>query len=151
MIKVGVALPQMATGLDAGRMREWCAGIDDGPFSSVSAGERITFHNLDGFTLCSAAAALTERVRVLVNVAVLPWHAPALVAKELASLDVVSNGRVEVAVGRDVAVRLHGVEQAVGGEFVVRMEISVPASARRGGGFAGHGVEQGGVDQGNHE
>jgi alkanesulfonate monooxygenase SsuD/methylene tetrahydromethanopterin reductase-like flavin-dependent oxidoreductase (luciferase family) len=73
--------------------------VDQGPFSSISAGERITFHNLDGFTLCSAAAAITERVRILVNVAVLPWHAPALVAKELASMDVVSGGRVEVAVG----------------------------------------------------
>ena len=96
---VGVALPQMATGLDRDRLLAWCRGIDDGPFSSVSAGERITFHNLDGFTLCSAAAAVTSRVRVLVNVAVLPWHAPALVAKELASMDVVSGGRVEVAVG----------------------------------------------------
>jgi len=96
---VGVALPQMATGLDRERLLAWCRGIDGGPFSSVSAGERVTFHNLDGFTLCSAAAGLTERVRILVNVAVLPWHAPALVAKELASMDVVSGGRVEVAVG----------------------------------------------------
>lgn len=98
-MSVGVALPQMATGLDRDRLVAWCRGIDDGPFSSVSAGERITFHNLDGFTLCSAAAALTTRVRVLVNVVVLPWHAPAMVAKELASLDVVSGGRVDVAVG----------------------------------------------------
>ena len=96
---VGVALPQMAAGLDRERLSAWCRGIDQGPFSSVSAGERITFHNLDGFTLCSAAAALTERVRVLVNVVVLPWHAPAMVAKELASIDVVSDGRVDVAVG----------------------------------------------------
>lgn len=96
---VGVALPQMAEGLDRDRLRAWCRGVDEGPFSSLSAGERITFHNLDGFTLCTAAAALTERVRILVNVAVLPWHAPALVAKELASMDVVSGGRVEVAVG----------------------------------------------------
>lgn len=96
---VGVALPQMAPGLDRRRVLDWCRGIDAGPFSSVSAGERITFHNLDGFTLCSAAAALTERVRVLVNVVVLPWHATALVAKELASLDVLSGGRVDVAVG----------------------------------------------------
>ena len=84
---VGVALPQMATGLDRGRLLDWCRIVDQGPFSSISAGERITFHNLDGFTLCSAAAAITERVRILVNVAVLPWHAPALVAKELASMD----------------------------------------------------------------
>jgi alkanesulfonate monooxygenase SsuD/methylene tetrahydromethanopterin reductase-like flavin-dependent oxidoreductase (luciferase family) len=96
---VGVALPQMARGLDRAGLIAWCRGIDDGPFSSISAGERITFHNLDRFTLCSAAAALTERVRVFVNVVVLPWHASAMVAKELASIDVVSGGRCEVAVG----------------------------------------------------
>jgi alkanesulfonate monooxygenase SsuD/methylene tetrahydromethanopterin reductase-like flavin-dependent oxidoreductase (luciferase family) len=98
-MSVGVALPQMARGLDRSAFLAWCRGVDEGPFSSLSAGERITFHNLDGFTLCAAAAALTDNVRILVNVVVLPWHAPALVAKELASIDVVSGGRVEVAVG----------------------------------------------------
>lgn len=99
MIDIGVALPQMATGLDAGRVREWCAGIDEGPFSSVSAGERITFHNLEGLTACAAAAVLTRRVRVMANVVVLPWHRPAMVAKQLATIDVLSDGRFEVAVG----------------------------------------------------
>lgn len=98
-MEVGVALPQMAQGLDRARVRAWCEAIDAGPFSSVSAGERITFHNLEGITLCTAAAAFTERARVLFNVAVLPWHATALVAKQIASMDVLSDGRVEVAVG----------------------------------------------------
>ena len=99
MIDVGVALPQMATGLDRGRFREWCAGIDDGPFVSVSAGERITFHNLEGITACAAAAVLTSRVRVLANVIVLPWHRTPLIAKQLATIDVLSGGRLDVAVG----------------------------------------------------
>ena len=96
---VGVALPQMAHGLDRDRFLTWCAGIDDGPFSSVSAGERITFHNLEGLSACAAAAAATQRVRVLVNVVVLPWHPVAMVAKQLATIDVLSGGRLEVAVG----------------------------------------------------
>jgi len=98
-VDVGVALPQMATGLDGAAVRAWCRGIDDGPFSSVSAGERITFHNLEGLSLCAAAAAITERVRVMVNVVVLPWHAPAMVAKQLATIDVLAGGRLDVAVG----------------------------------------------------
>ena len=98
-MEVGVALPQMAEGLNGSAVRTWCSGIDAGPFSSVSAGERITFHNLEGLALCSAAAALTERVRVLANVVVLPWHATAMVAKQLATIDVLSGGRLEVAVG----------------------------------------------------
>jgi len=99
VVDVGVALPQMATGLDGTAVRQWCAGIDAGPFSSISAGERITFHNLEGLSLCAAAAALTERVQVLVNVVVLPWHPVAMVAKQLATIDVVSGGRLAVAVG----------------------------------------------------
>lgn len=98
-LEVGIALPQMAVGLDRDRILAWCRGIDEGPFSSVSAGERITFDNLDGHTLNTAAAALTERVRVLFNVVVAPWHQPAMLAQQLASLDVLSGGRLEVAVG----------------------------------------------------
>ena len=96
---VGLALPQMTVGLDRDRILAWCRAVDDGPFSSISAGERITYDNLDGFTLCAAAAAVTERVRILVNAVILPWHAPALIATQLASIDVLSGGRLEVAVG----------------------------------------------------
>lgn len=96
---VGLAFPQMTPDLDRDRVRAWCRAVDEGPFSSLSAGERIAFDNLDGFTLCTAAAALTDRVRIGFNVVVAPWHAPALLAKELASIDVLSGGRVDVAVG----------------------------------------------------
>ncbi|HMS88824.1 MAG TPA: LLM class flavin-dependent oxidoreductase [Acidimicrobiales bacterium] len=98
-MEIGLALPQMTAGLDRDRIRAWCRAIDDGPFSSVSAGERITFDNLDGRTLLAAAAALTDRVRIFFNLVVAPWHPPALLAKELASLDVLSQGRVDVALG----------------------------------------------------
>ena len=96
---VGLAFPQMTPDLDRDRVRAWCRAVDEGPFSSISAGERIAFDNLDGFTLCTAAAALTDRVRVGFNVVVAPWHAPAMLAKELASIDVLSGGRLDVAVG----------------------------------------------------
>ena len=56
---VGLAFPQMTPDLDRDRVRAWCRSVDEGPFSSISAGERIAFDNLDGFTLCTAAAALT--------------------------------------------------------------------------------------------
>jgi alkanesulfonate monooxygenase SsuD/methylene tetrahydromethanopterin reductase-like flavin-dependent oxidoreductase (luciferase family) len=98
-MEVGVAIPQMAQGLDHDSFEAWCRGIDDGPFSSVSAGERITYHNVEGLTACAAAAALTERVRVFANLLVLPWHAPAMVTKELLTIDVLSNGRLEIGVG----------------------------------------------------
>lgn len=98
-MEIGLAFPQMTPDLDRDRVRAWCRAVDDGPFSSISAGERIAFDNLDAFTLCAAAAALTDRVRILFNVIVAPWHEPAMLAKQTLSIDAVSGGRVEVAVG----------------------------------------------------
>ena len=94
-----MALPTMASGYTRGTTVNWCRGIDDGPFSSVSCGERITFHNQEMIVTNAAAAALTERVRVFVNVAVGPMHPAGVLAKQLATLDVLTDGRLTVGLG----------------------------------------------------
>ena len=96
---IGIALPTMATGFTRSTFTEWCRGIDEGPYSSISAGERITFHNPELLVTNTAAAALTERVEVVTNIAVLPLHRPSLLAKQLATLDVLAAGRLVVGVG----------------------------------------------------
>ena len=96
---IGIALPTMATGFTRTTFVEWCTGIDEGPYSSISAGERITFHNPELLVTNTAAAALTERVQVITNVAVLPLHRPVMLAKQLATLDVLATGRLVVGVG----------------------------------------------------
>ena len=111
---VGVALPTMAPRYTRATTLDWSAGIDAGPFSSISCGERITFRNMEMMVTLSAAAALTERVRVFANLVVAPMHPPALVAKELATLDVVCGGRLTVGVG--VGGREHDY-RAVGSTF----------------------------------
>jgi alkanesulfonate monooxygenase SsuD/methylene tetrahydromethanopterin reductase-like flavin-dependent oxidoreductase (luciferase family) len=98
-MEIGVSLPTMAPDYSRSTTVEWSRGIDAGPFSSISAGERITFRNQEFMVTNAAAAALTERVRVFVNLVVLPFHPVAVVAKELATLDVLSDGRVTVGVG----------------------------------------------------
>jgi probable F420-dependent oxidoreductase len=54
---------------------------------------------LDGLHLLSHAAAVTERVDLGAAVIVLPRRNPALLAKELATIDVLSGGRLVVGVG----------------------------------------------------
>ena len=94
-----MTLPTMASGLDRGLLDQWCVAIDDGPFRSLAVGERIAFDNLEMHTTLSYAAARTERVRIAPTLVILPMHPVALMAKQLATLDVVSDGRVDVVVG----------------------------------------------------
>lgn len=98
-MEIGVALPTMARDYTRRTTITWAQGIDAGPFSSVSCGERISFHNQEMLVTNAAAAALTERVRVFVNVAVGPLHSAAILAKQLATLDVLCDGRLTVGLG----------------------------------------------------
>jgi alkanesulfonate monooxygenase SsuD/methylene tetrahydromethanopterin reductase-like flavin-dependent oxidoreductase (luciferase family) len=98
-MEIGISLPTMARGYSRASTVEWARIADQGPFSSISCGERMTFHNPEPWITLAAAAAVTERVRILMNLSVLPAHPPALVAKQVATLDVLSEGRVTLAVG----------------------------------------------------
>ncbi len=55
-------------------------------------------HALDPFVTLSFAAAATRRIRLQTHVLVLPYRNPFLTAKAIASLDVLSGGRVTVGV-----------------------------------------------------
>lgn len=98
-MKIGMNLPVMVPGLDRATILEWARRIDAGPYSSLAAGERITFPNPELMVTMAAAAAVTGRVRLALTVVVLPMHSPVLIAKQIATLDVISNGRVTLGLG----------------------------------------------------
>ena len=50
--------------------------------------------------LLSYLAAKTTKIRLGTAVVVLPWHNPALLAEQIATLDVLSGGRVDLGIGR---------------------------------------------------
>jgi alkanesulfonate monooxygenase SsuD/methylene tetrahydromethanopterin reductase-like flavin-dependent oxidoreductase (luciferase family) len=77
----------------------WCRAVDEGPWSSLAVPERITFTSHDCVVQLGAAAALTERVRLWSTIVILPAHDAVAVAKQMASVDVLSNGRLTVGVG----------------------------------------------------
>lgn len=98
-MKIGMNLPVMVPGLDRKTVFEWARRLDAGPFESIAIGERINFPNPEAMVTLSAVAAWTERVRLLFTVIVLPMHSEVLIAKQIATLDVLSNGRVSLGVG----------------------------------------------------
>jgi alkanesulfonate monooxygenase SsuD/methylene tetrahydromethanopterin reductase-like flavin-dependent oxidoreductase (luciferase family) len=98
-MRYGVCLPYMERDYGRDTILAWCRAIDAGPFYSLSCGERITGYTCEFRVLLSAAAAVTERVRIVPSLYVLPMHSAVWAAKEIATLDVLSEGRVTVTVG----------------------------------------------------
>lgn len=92
----------------------WCRGIDEGPWSSLAVPERVTYTSHSLTVQLAGAAALTERVRLWTTLIVLPAHNEVQVAKDMASVDCLSRGRLTLGVG------VGGRQQdyaAIGGDF----------------------------------
>jgi alkanesulfonate monooxygenase SsuD/methylene tetrahydromethanopterin reductase-like flavin-dependent oxidoreductase (luciferase family) len=88
---------------DAGQAN---AVVELARLADASGLELVTFQDhpyqrrfLDSWTLLSVVAAETTTVSVALNVANLPLRHPAMLAKSVASLDVLSGGRVELGLG----------------------------------------------------
>ncbi|QZA10007.1 LLM class flavin-dependent oxidoreductase [Mycolicibacter heraklionensis] len=94
-----MTMPVMESDLDATLLRDWARAVDDGPFSSLCWGERIAFTNPDSLTLLGALSAWTERVRLVTTVIVPQLHDPVMLAKALATADLLSQGRLTVGLG----------------------------------------------------
>lgn len=94
-----MTLPIMEPDLDRALLRTWVEEVDRGPYSSLAFGERLIFSNPDTMALMGACAAWTERVRLVTTIFIATLHAPIVLAKHIATADMLSNGRVTIGVG----------------------------------------------------
>lgn len=94
----------MAIGLsvnDATRVVDEAKFAEEAGFDLIAVGEHIFHHGAapNPYVQLAAAAAVTNRVRLLSSVSLLPLYPAPLLAKLAATLDVVSNGRVDLGLG----------------------------------------------------
>jgi probable F420-dependent oxidoreductase len=86
---------------DPGFFRDVAERAESLGYDSIWAGDHVSFRNpiLDVTVALAAFAAWTERITIGAGVVLLPLRHPSLVAKEFASLDYLSGGRVVLGVG----------------------------------------------------
>ena len=103
----GIAIPQTESGPD--RIRGFLKRAEELPIAAAWCIEQVigTAPVLESVTTLTYAAALTHRLRLGIAVLIITQRNPVNLAKALATLDVLSNGRLIVGVGLGASTRLY--------------------------------------------
>jgi probable F420-dependent oxidoreductase len=117
-MRIGFTLPQFGAMADLGQVADYARRIEEMGGDSLWVADRLlypphpvvgysggdTFPEyfgkiLDPFVLLTIAASATGHVRIGSNILNGPWYPPALLARSLTSIDVLSGGRLTVGLG----------------------------------------------------
>lgn len=115
-MKLGVVFPQTEIGSDPGAVREYAQAAESMGYNHILAFDHVLGANAESrpgwsgayrhtdafhepFVLFGYLAAVTSSVELVTGVIILPQRQTALVAKQTAAVDVLSQGRLRLGIG----------------------------------------------------
>jgi probable F420-dependent oxidoreductase len=105
-MKVGVQLPEVESVVRWPEISRMARLIEDSGFDGIWVGDHLLYEEQgvrvgpwEAFTQLAAIAAITERVELGPLVAAQPFHEPAILAKQAATVDEISGGRLVLGLG----------------------------------------------------
>jgi alkanesulfonate monooxygenase SsuD/methylene tetrahydromethanopterin reductase-like flavin-dependent oxidoreductase (luciferase family) len=98
-LDIGIGLPSTIPGIQRDDLLTWAGRAEERGFSSLGTIDRLVYPNLESLVALAAVAAVTERIRLVTDILLLPLRGNgALVAKQTATIDALSGGRLTLGV-----------------------------------------------------
>ncbi|MEW9515252.1 LLM class flavin-dependent oxidoreductase [Streptomyces tubercidicus] len=94
-MSVGLGLPIG----DPAQLLSWARRAEATPFSTVALLDRLVFGNPEPLVTLATLAGATSRIRLQTEVLLAPLHRTALLAKQAATLDLLSGSRFTLGIG----------------------------------------------------
>jgi alkanesulfonate monooxygenase SsuD/methylene tetrahydromethanopterin reductase-like flavin-dependent oxidoreductase (luciferase family) len=98
-MKLGIGLPATIPNTSPELVLDWARRADEKGFSSLGIIDRLVYPNFEPLITLAAVSSVTKRVRLMPTVLVAPLRNTAFLAKEAATLDRLSGGRLTLGFG----------------------------------------------------
>ena len=98
-MEIGIGMPNPVPGTPGRLLVDWARQAEDRGFSSLATIDRIAYPSYESLVTLAAAAAVTDRIGLITNILLAPTRNSILLAKEAASVDQLSGGRLTLGLG----------------------------------------------------
>ncbi len=96
---IGMGLPNPIPGTEGHTLLECARRAEERGFTTLATIDRVAYPSYESLVALAAAGAVTDRIGLMTNVVLGPTRNPVLLAKEAASVDQLSGGRLTLGVG----------------------------------------------------
>jgi alkanesulfonate monooxygenase SsuD/methylene tetrahydromethanopterin reductase-like flavin-dependent oxidoreductase (luciferase family) len=122
-MELGIGLPNSVAGTTRKQLIDWARAAEDAGFSTLGTIDRLVYDSYESIAALSAAAAVTERIRLATDVMLGPLRQnPAMIAKQMLSLDALAGGgRAVLGIalgGREDDYEISGIDMSTRGAWL---------------------------------